>query len=385
MTTIKLDQILTDALALEAQAARERQAHIAAQCEAARAAIAVAFDGLWGEVSPYCSSQGDYWLNNAKTDVTAWWTVVSIPGYAPFIAVWRNGQNAGCSLNTETDPGHGWGSASFKDLPEFLLRQKREGERLSAEARAKQVAELRQKLEGYTAQRAATSLDADAALGELLALDPDHTGLYVKLHMDWQLWRNRMAEERREAQAQEERQARASAEYEAAYRAYWAELQRVLTANEARLDDLQAALDTPFTIYELTYAYSATDDDGIASVETGEAWSLRDDPDSDGYWSIIGNNGLARKRFYNLVSISAPVETRPGERKAYASVSISGFGDPYWRTLYFHPAADGEVIAAQAAALLDPWPIQPDMPEDLDDHTASGIRYKVANEGEVPF
>jgi len=377
----KLDQLLTDARSLEDQARQDRTAHLAAQCEAARAAVIAAFDGLWDEIAPYCDG-GNYYVDDRKTDVTFWWTTVSLPGYAPFIATWGNsrlGANAGLSLRTGDNPHSGFGVTSFEALPEFLLERRREGEKLAAKAMIERLAELSRKLDGCDSrQRAATRLEADEVLGELLALDPGGERTWVKLHMDWQLWRNAKEEEQREEKARLARRAAAADEYRIAYAVYLAEYRRVSDANRARLEALQAELDTPVGVYRLTYAVGV-ENDGEMLCDTNTAYVLSDKPDPDGYYVALFNHGaLRRMKYTNIVSFEGPISLLPSEGNVCERVRIGSPRQWDWFDLHFDPTLDTEEIKRRADSLLDAWPVEPAEPANLNWSDSEAIRRQVA-------
>lgn len=375
----KLNRLIADAQALEVKAEQDRTAVFAAQCEAARAAVAAAFDGLREEIGPYADG-GNAWTDNGK--ITTWWTVIAAPGLAPFCAgVQFTNFGGECKpfLQATAKPEAGWHRYAFGDLPEFLLERKRDGDKAAAKARSERLDDLRRKLDGYDSQRAQALSDADDVLAELLALDPAGAEAWNKLHMTWQVWRNQKDAERAEEEALKARRAALATEYETAYATYYTDLQRALDANGARLDEFQKELDNPFQAWELYYAVVGTDEDGNRIADTRSVNALSGEPDAEGYWVTAGKNWVERTKFLSLFSLSGPVERRPTDEDLCGAIVIGAPHDHYWRRIYCHPLADREQVRTRALMTLEPWPAVPEVPEDLDPNMARDIRRKVVS------
>ncbi len=184
-----------------------------------------------------------------------------------------------------------------------------------------------------TVKRLANALKYPHHLGEdkfeevvarLIELDPDNAAAYQR-----QLQEKVQADAKAAAAKQQEEEARkAVAE---AYRAVWQTWRNAYAqaaqANKDKLDELQAAYDSPFPLWELKYAAVARDDEETA-VEDHSVYVLR--PDTlGGMWQRwdVWKEQPVLTRFFNPVALVVLGLVRPTESEVHVSVKPSAIRD----------------------------------------------------------
>lgn len=344
---------------LIAQAEAEQHARIEAEeagkrefLEVVEAAIAEELGELWPRLQPHIRLKGyDVRRGSARC-------LVDAPDLelAPFYIHYQRGRVT-VSWHEYPVPAHDG------HVGAFLADCRRTFHERARERHQDRVRDAQARLVYYGAR---TGDEADAALAELLALEPDKANEWNVLHAKWQ---TRYDEEQEHAARTAARQALART-YEAEYRAWGDTYRERIELDRTALAGLQSELDTTFRLYKLTYGLVASED-GTSYVDTGYAYVTTDEPDGDGYWLVYQRGALARKRFYHPVSVEGPLASRPTNDPycVRGQVEIRG---PCERLLvdylYFNPADVSSSQVLDMATLLfkkDDYPEPPEPPAEL--------------------
>lgn len=216
---------------------------------------------------------------------------------------------------------------------------------------------------------------ADKALATLCELAPDQADEWRELREKWQ----KRYEARRERIAKE---AEEKADREAEARAYGRAYKIWLERNEAARDErerivaeTQALLDEfELTVYRLAYAQVAVDDEDESYLETEGAWVTSDQPDADGYFTVVKHGKEILTKFYHPVKIEGPFVHRAGNGKDTAHRIIIDGGFDLWEL----PGQNARALL-EAQSLPD-FPKRPDPPEWMDHWQAGEIENVVQRE-----
>lgn len=142
---------------------------------------------------------------------------------------------------------------------------------------------------------------------------------------------SRAAAEQKKADEMKENE-QATQQYAATYRAYLQARKRWTDHNLALAVTIQAEFNQPYTVWELTYALIARDEEESPMVETRRVW-LANPGNEDGFYTTLENE---RRFYYHPVSVQEyefkPTEERAGSHEiqihgASLYCHISRFGD----------------------------------------------------------
>ncbi len=160
--------------------------------------------------------------------------------------------------------------------------------------------------------------------------------------------------------------------YAAAFKAYVQEQHAINEHNEALYHELQEQLNTPFEVWELTYAVVASDEDGQHYLDFRKVFVNNDLPDLNGYYWVITPGGQINAiRFFHMVSVQKLLVT-PVICQTAAQHFDFGDWDVY--------AAPGEAVSATIETyreMLTPNIERPAWDKSLGDWDAERIRRNV--------
>lgn len=297
--TITIADLLAQAEAKKAEQEAGWQAARAKVIEESKSVIMEALGDAWAVLQPFAKGWKYQLHDQAKPDtyVEAVWCDfdATSEGIVPFKAVRRAGQ---VSLESTSLTGIPVPNRPASELAAFILRCREAYGQAQAEAKERDVKNIRKLLDGYIPDKAATLAEAEAAYKRLAALAPERTADWRHLLKSWQEWRTQKDDEA----AWQERQEALAGEYEAFYRQYLLEYAAAVKVKAARLAERQKELDVEYLVWELEYGVLFIDEDGERYFETRIAHALTEMCTVEGYWPVWEDGEVVQKFFYRLVS-----------------------------------------------------------------------------------
>lgn len=166
-----------------------------------------------------------------------------------------------------------------------------------------------------------------------------------------------------------QREKATKAEKEKAEQAYWDALHEwdrerfaIRETNHKALAELQPSYDQMFNLYELAYALTGRDGDGIAFAEVSMVYVLEAAPREGGWWQVWdqGNQKIAPMQFFTQVALVDRGEVVPSQSPAYLTIKPAGVAQecairttPWWWTRK-------DALLAEVEASMQPDPAAPD-------------------------
>ncbi len=366
-----VDELIRNAQNLEQKRIQDRAERILQMKDRNAQALQEALGDAWEELRPYCqliSSSGD------ERELTQTWEInASHPGsplkLAPFYAVTIDRHYLGAPIvEFRLSPN---GSKVNLALPDLLAHCRREYPQYVEEMLKIRTSPLEQKLREFDG--ALSRKEAQEIVTRLEEIWPARKNDWAQLFSNWL---DRFEQHQRElAQARQEQEKR-DGELKK-FRADWADYTRrreeVVERNRAKLEALQAALDTPYTVQKLTYALVAgASEDGEKYASTKDAWveAGAGAPESISCHFKVARRGYVEGRlFFHPVTLGDPVELKPTHNHITAGAIRVEEADT---VLYYAPGIEN--VRAQIDDLgLEPLPIAPAPPGWMDSWTIHQI------------
>jgi hypothetical protein len=239
--------------------------------------------------------------------------------------------------------------------------------------------------------RASSREDAQEALDALLRIEPARREQWEGYFAEWETWRagedERITRENEEQRRLEQEREQAARKYETAFRAYWTGTDEVKQRNRQKAAALQADLDEPFDVYELTYSVIGRDEDtGEKDVRTETVFVTSAEQVGDDratFYNVITGDSrsraVTRMHYFYPVSIGDRISVRPTERLDLAR-EVEVFVSAADISVYCSPLLRTDDVMARLD--LEPLPERPPVPELLTEYKAREIRESVAGEDE---
>lgn len=203
--------------------------------------------------------------------------------------------------------------------------------------------------------------EAQAKLAELNQLAPDRYEDWQQAYDAWAQYQQKMEAQRaEEKRAQEERKANAI-RFRQALVANRQERARLIEQNQQALETLAGQFEATFWVWNLEYALVATGDEGESYVDTNHVLVLASEPDSGGFWLVLGNNRVEKRLFYHLVSRSDALLcwVKDGGNAPY--IRVKEAGDYFF---HYSPAHDRDTIKAAIQRVVT-IPLEEPRPEEF--------------------
>jgi len=334
---VDINSLIAQAQTAQEQAAQEKAAKILSQVEQARAQIVEALGDLWPTLSPLI--QGEMHKVWDRDDVlrNGWYWVDGHPlRLANFAICWGNNwqKSSGTVYLQTRSPDTGGGEKyPIEEISACFLSLRHELEEWEQELREKAVKAALENL-STTWRGVKEPAEAQATYENLMALAPKRAGEWRQALKEWQ--DNYALEQRRkdrEAEDNAKKQA-LKAQYAQVYRAYYTEIQAVNAHNEMKRKAAQDAVDVPFMIWRLEYAYVAESEDGGHHADTYHIIVLAEKPDDRGYWQVLQDgNEVGLVRYWHPVSIDQGRLVKPsnsGYGRRIETACGTDFVPPEW-------------------------------------------------------
>jgi len=183
------------------------------------------------------------------------------------------------------------------------------------------------------------------------------------IYLDRKAQSERAKAQREEEARNEKKYAEIAKAYGEEIKAYWARQKQVADIHESNFEKIHERFNTPFSYWTIEYAIVAYHEEG-PWAETRKRHVLFPEPDKNGYWDCITDNGKIEKMKYtHLVGISDAIQTTPREFHASRVVLIEDKG--IWVSTV--PGSESrELILAMIDEMEWPeFPAKFDNPSDL--------------------
>lgn len=269
-----------------------------------------------------------------------------------------------------------------KEIPQLLARQRDGFAKWYEDDTRKKTEKLTLKL-----MQASQTPPADAGkiYEALCASYPDKKEEWADRYRDYLAYRKNMAEWAAQEAAYQEDQNKLAADYKTAFQTYWDEVNRIFNENKAAAEALQEKLNTPYTVYELTYSTGPTDEDA-EGIETQEMYVMEPEGvwNGHGAWFTKVNYGRLQKTkvFWPVSLITLPVEPKIGHQTATRSTC------PGVSLRRVSGGVPGVTVYAVPGTTVEPWwqdcPAEPEVPDGLSYHQAVNIVEHIINKNEEP-